>query len=442
MNHLLSQLLLYQKIKQDKVLQTLADICSTLENTPQLPPSSLDALRSDAFDQVHQILTCATTYGFNKNLWQNYLTFLLITDENPFSLVSEKKAAQPGSAAYFARHDYEILMQLMHYDFLPLEAALSVTCFSTLIQYQAIGKSERMYYKNISQIVQTLSDALAAAENAEAFQRLVNDFYRDYGVGMFGLNKAFRIRSDQEDQVEFIPINNLENVSFDDLVGYELQKQQLYDNTLAFLEGRSANNVLLYGDAGTGKSTSIKAAVNAFYPQGLRMIEIYKHQFKDLSTVISLIKNRNYRFIIYMDDLSFEEFEIEYKYLKAVIEGGMETKPDNILIYATSNRRHLIRETWKDRNDMEHDGDIHRSDTMEEKLSLVDRFGLNILYSKPTFDAYHDIVRSLAKKHGIQMEETQLLREADKWSVRKGGYSGRIAQQFINSLNPEQPSPL
>ena len=144
------------------------------------------------------------------------------------------------------------------------------------------------------------------------------------------------------------------------------RRMKLVDNTEAFVQGRKANNVLLFGDSGTGKSTSIKAIVNAYYDQGLRMIEIYKHQFRDLSNVIAQIKNRNYRFIIYMDDLSFEEHEIEYKFLKAVIEGGVETKPENILIYATSNRRHLIKETWNDRNDMEYENDLHRSDTMEE----------------------------------------------------------------------------
>src|SRR5699024_7009170 len=159
----------------------------------------------------------------------------------------------------------------------------------------------------------------------------------------------------------------------------------------AFVEGRNANNVLLYGDSGTGKSTSIKAIVNAFYDQGLRMIEIYKHQLRDLSALISLLKKRNYRFIIYMDDLSFEDFETEYKFLKAVIEGGVETRPDNILIYATSNRRHLIKETWSDRNDMSED-ELHHSDTVQEKLSLVARFGLSICYERPNQKNYFNIV--------------------------------------------------
>ena len=208
----------------------------------------------------------------------------------------------------------------------------------------------------------------------------------------------------------------------------------LVENTKAFVEGRRANNALLFGDSGTGKSTSIKAIVNEFYPYGLRMIEIYKHQFKDLSNVIAQIKNRNYKFIIYMDDLSFEEFEIEYKFLKAVIEGGVETKPDNILIYATSNRRHLIKETWKDKNDMEFEDGLHRSDTIEEKMSLVNRFGCMINYSKPTRDQYLNIVKELAKKTGITMNEDELIAGAKQWEMYHGGISGRTAQQYINHL--------
>ena len=166
-----------------------------------------------------------------------------------------------------------------------------------------------------------------------------------------------------------------------DLVGYEIPKQKLIDNTKAFVEGKKANNCLLFGDAGTGKSSSIKGILNEYYDQGLRMIEVYKHQFQDLNELIAQIKNRNYKFIIYMDDLSFEEFEIEYKYLKAVIEGGLEKRPDNILIYATSNRRHLIKENYSDKEGTRQD--MHTSDTVQEKLSLVYRFGVSIYFGAP-----------------------------------------------------------
>jgi predicted AAA+ superfamily ATPase len=188
----------------------------------------------------------------------------------------------------------------------------------------------------------------------------------------------------------------------------------------------------LFGDAGTGKSTSIKAIANQYYEQGLRLIEVYKHQFKDLNTVISMIKNRNYKFIIYMDDLSFEEFEIEYKYLKAVIEGGLEKKPDNVLIYATSNRRHLIRENFSDKEEVRED--MHTSDTVQEKLSLVYRFGVSIYFGAPTKKEFQQIVVELAEKQGVHLPAEELLAEANKWELSHGGLSGRTAQQFINYI--------
>jgi hypothetical protein len=384
--------------------------------------------------QIKRILDVATDYGFDTNLWHNYLTYILITNENSFTLTCEKVGANDGTVNHFAKNDFKIFKKLFAFDFAPIERALDIDCFSTISNYKAIDKKERMYNRNVSEKVQALSQKIASAANEEEVFAVVTQFYKDYGVGMFGLNKAFRIR-EHTDDVQFMAINNTDKVMLDDLIGYELQKKKLKDNTLAFVEGRQANNVLMFGDSGTGKSTCIKAIINEYYDKGLRMIEIYKHQFKDLSTVISMIKNRNYRFIIYMDDLSFEEFEIEYKFLKAVIEGGVETKPDNVLIYATSNRRHLIRETWSDRNDMEQGDGMHRSDTMQEKLSLVNRFGVTISFSKPSQKEYFEIVKQLAKRYpAITLSEEELCAEANKWELSHGGISGRTAQQFINYL--------
>ena len=162
------------------------------------------------------------------------------------------------------------------------------------------------------------------------------------------------------------------------------------------------------------------------------MIEVYKHQFQDLNDVIAQIKNRNYKFIIYMDDLSFEEFEIEYKYLKAVIESDLEKKPDNVLIYATSNRRHQIRETFSDKEEVRED--MHTSDTVQEKLSLYARFGVSFYFGAPNKKEYQNIVKVLAEKNQVSIEEDTLLAEANKWELSHGGLSGRTAQQFINYL--------
>ena len=412
---------------EDTILMKMSDIFKKFDRDEETP----DKLISDIYEQIKRILEVATDYGFDKNLWHNYLTFYLITNENPFSLTCEKVGANDGSVNEFAKNDFKVFMNLFNYDFRPIEAALGINCISLISDYKAIVKKELMYNKNVSEKVQALSLKLETAKDENEFFNYVTDFYKAYGVGMFGLNKAFRVIGG-DNGVTFTPINNMDKVMLDDLIGYEIQKKKLVENTEAFVQGRKANNALLFGDSGTGKSTSIKAIVNEYYDQGLRMIEIYKHQFKDLSNVIASIKNRNYKFIIYMDDLSFEEFEIEYKFLKAVIEGGVETKPDNILIYATSNRRHLIKETWNDRNDMESNNGLHRSDTIEEKLSLVNRFGCQISYSKPSQKEFFDIVIGLARKNNVKMTDEELMAEANKWELSHGGISGRTAQQFIN----------
>ncbi len=412
---------------EDTILMKMSDIFKKFDRDEETP----DKLISDIYEQIKRILEVATDYGFDKNLWHNYLTFYLITNENPFSLTCEKVGANDGSVNEFAKNDFKVFMNLFNYDFRPIEDALGINCFSLISDYKAIVKKELMYNKNVSEKVQALSLKLETAKDENEFFNYVTDFYKAYGVGMFGLNKAFRVTGG-DNGVTFTPINNMDKVMLDDLIGYEIQKKKLVENTEAFVQGRKANNALLFGDSGTGKSTSIKAIVNEYYDQGLRMIEIYKHQFKDLSNVIASIKNRNYKFIIYMDDLSFEEFEIEYKFLKAVIEGGVETKPDNILIYATSNRRHLIKETWNDRNDLESNNGLHRSDTIEEKLSLVNRFGCQINYSKPSQKEFFDIVIGLARKNNVKMTDEELMAEANKWELSHGGISGRTAQQFIN----------
>lgn len=425
-----SKLILYRDLGEDSILFRLAQI---FEDFDEKKANQAD-LTTRIYVEMKRLLDLSTSYGFDSNLWHNYLAFLLITNENSFSITCEKVGANDGTVNQFAKGDFKIFKQLFDFDFVPIEQALGIDCFSTISNYKAIVKKERMYNKNVSEKVQDISRKIEQAKDENDIFDIVTEFYRAYGVGMFGLNKAFRIRH-LENGVEFCPINNTDDVMLDDLIGYEIQKKKLTDNTEAFVNGRKANNVLLFGDSGTGKSTSIKAIINEYYDQGLRMIEIYKHQFQDLSTIISQIKNRNYRFIIYMDDLSFEEFEIEYKFLKAVIEGGVETKPDNVLIYATSNRRHLIKETWNDRDDVETDNGMHRSDTMQEKLSLVNRFGVTISFSKPSQKEYFEIVKELAKRtEQIQMSDEELCAEANKWELSHGGISGRTAQQFINYL--------
>ena len=430
MYRLISKLVIYRNAGEDSILFRLADICQQFDAGGYIKEN----LITEIYIEINRLLDIATCYGFDKNLWHNYLAFILAMSENPFTLVSEKTGANEGTVNVFARGDFLIFKKLFDYDFTKIENELGINCFSVILDYKAVVKSGHISNKSVSEKVQELSEAIEKAVDEDQIYNIVTGFYKKYGVGKFGLNKAFRVSASKDAGEVLVPITSTGDMVLDDIIGYEAQKKKLVENTEAFLNGKAANNVLLFGDAGTGKSTSVKAVLNMYYSQGLRMIEVFKHEFKDLSRIIDEVKNRNYKFIIYMDDLSFEEFEIEYKYLKAVIEGGLETKPENVLIYATSNRRHLIRETWSDRSDMSQD-ELHRSDTMQEKLSLAARFGVSIGFYKPSQQEFFNIVKGLAAKHPeIKLSYEQLCAEANKWELSHGGISGRTAQQFVNYL--------
>ena len=458
----LSKLMMYRELGEDSIILKLSDIIRDLSSGEY----DKDALISRVYAAVHNLLEIATDYGFDKNLWHDYIAYTLVTNENPFSLTAERAGTVEGSVNNFAREDMRIFMHLYNYDFSILEEALGIDCFSTITNYKSVHKRHQVYNRNVSKKVRDISDSIEVINAvydeekkfpqnfttktaddvaAEMLLSLVKEFYKAFGVGMLGLNTAFRIAetapgSNNRDtavknSVDFqigrgiscTPIKNTDKIMLDDLIGYDIQKTRLRENTESFLSGKPAYNVLLYGDAD-------------------------KHQMKLLAPLITSIKNRNYRFIIYMDDLSFEEDETEYKYLKAVIEGGLETRPDNVLIYATSNRRNLIRETWNDTNDIELDK--HRSDTLQEKLSLVSRFGVTIPYMRPNKKEYEEIVRSLAERirktdkdlkdlNGLGLDlsdklnvsDEELMELANKWSVAHGGMSGRAAQQLIDSLS-------
>lgn len=383
------------------------------------------------YECIHRLIELAGSYGFYGNLWHCYLANLLVNNENSYSCGCEIRGAIDGTINQAALHDIVIFREFYDFDFSPVMQTLGVPEFAMVQDYTGSRQESKVYNKRICKRICELAEKFCQDHTAEEMKDTLTRFYGEYGVGKFGLHKSFRVSRD-EAGVHIDPILNIAHVHLDDLVGYEIPKKKLTDNTLAFVSGKKANNCLLFGDAGTGKSSCIKAIANEYYDRGLRIIEVYKHQFQDLNDVISQIKNRNYKFIIYMDDLSFEEFEIEYKYLKAVIEGGLERKPENVLIYATSNRRHLIRENYSDKEEIRED--MHTSDTVQEKLSLVARFGVTIYFGSPDKKQFQNIVKVLAERYGVTMPQEELLAEANKWELSHGGLSGRTAQQFIDYL--------
>ena len=337
---------------------------------------------------IHELLEMAGNHGFYGNLWHCFLAHLLVNNENSYSRACEVVGPVEGSINQAVLHDIIIVKEFFDYDFSGMCGLLGESAWGLIEHYQRSNEKSKVYNTRIQQRICDLAQQFRDNHTPEEMKDTLTQFYKDYGVGKFGLHKAFRIAHD-ENGVQILPITNIAHVHMDDLVGYEIQKQKLIENTEAFVNGKKANNCLLFGDAGTGKSSS---------------------------------------------DLSFEDFEIEYKYLKAVIEGGLEKKPANVLIYATSNRRHLIKETWKDRGDVEIENGMHKSDTMQEKLSLASRFGVTIYFGKPSPKEFQEIVITLAKRYQLDMEEKELLAEANKWELSHGSISGRTAQQFIDYL--------
>lgn len=415
-------MILYKNFRYQELFDSVSGLL-TGRISPEAEPELPDRLAGE-------LVELAATYGFEGNLWHCFLAFCLANNENAYSRACEIVGPVAGTINQMALKDFGEIKGLFDIDIAKLDRE-GECLWAFLKKYEGTSDSSHVFNKRIRDRIVELAVALAMASTVKEFGQIVTEFYREFGVGRFGLNKAFRI-NETSGGTDIIPITSIEHVYLKDLVGYEIQKRKLIDNTEAFIQGRAANNVLLYGDSGTGKSSSIKAILNQYYDRGLRMIEVYKHQFKCLSEVLEQIKDRNYKFIIYMDDLSFEDFEIEYKYLKAIIEGGLGKKPQNVLIYATSNRRHLIREKFSDKREIL--DDLHANDTVQEKLSLVARFGVTIYYGAPEKKEFQEIVKVLAERCGVDMEKEELLAEANKWELSHGGLSGRTASQFITHL--------
>ena len=392
---------------------------------------ALDKNSTNVSKTISKMLEVAGEYGLHGNLWANILALALAYNENVYSKATEIVGETSGSINTFAIHDFKILRELIQ--FVP---NINGDFLREIYHYEGNGRDSKLVNTRVRDRILRLSKQLIEAGSDNEFKDIITEFYKEYGVGKFGLNKAFRIEEGTDlKTANIIPITRVEHVYLNDIIGYDLQKKKLTDNTESFINGKPANNCLLYGDAGTGKSSSVKAIVNEYYDKGLRIIEIYKHQFRYLSDILEQLKDRNYKFIIYMDDLSFEESELEYKYLKAILEGGFGRRPENVLIYATSNRRHLIRESFRDKT--ETDEELHTRDTVEEKLSLSARFGEKIYYGSPDKREFNSIVLSLAKKNNIDMDEGEILSKANMWELSHGGMSGRSATQFITYLQSQ-----
>lgn len=369
---------------------------------------------SHAYAFTAGLIEKAELLGFSGNILRAYFLHALAQAENTFARTAEQSGGHVGGSLRraFVR-DMEILADVFH------EPPSAMLPCDLLDDY---APTNRCTTEAAAFLHERMEKAPSAEDAADAFL----DFYRRYGCGEISSCKAFSW-NDKEHRLQ--GVERFEALPLADIIGCDRQKRQLTDNTEAFLEGRPANNVLLIGARGTGKSSSVKALAHEYYGRGLRLVQLAKSQLGELPRILAALRGfPSKRFILFLDDLSFEEFETEYKYLKSAIEGGVEARPKNVLIYATSNRRHLIKESWRDRDRAQ--DELYRQDSMNETVSLSDRFGLIITFLAPDQEQYHAIIAHYLEKEGVRLAPEELRILAHRWELEHSGRSGRTAQQF------------
>jgi uncharacterized protein len=371
---------------------------------------------------------CLQAYGnWFRNLattnqsWQDYLVTRILQDDNPFSQQVQKFSLQdlPKSLVAAATYDLKILENLSQY---------STEQISQWVQ-AASGLSVIPIAWNLE--TSTLTFLHQQKDWTNSLEELAN-YYRQNGTGIFGRYGAMCWQ-----QGQLLGIPSPDPIQLTEIVGYEFQKKALIENTEFLINGYSALHVLLYGSRGSGKSSLVKALLQEYRSKGLRLIEVAKSELKNLPVIVEQLRDRPQKFIIFVDDLSFEEDDDAFKALKVVLEGSLTARAKNIVVYATSNRRHLIREFFDDRPRPSDADEIHSWDTVQEKLSFSDRFGLTLTFEPASQDTYLEIVKSLATQARIQIDRDDLEFRAKQWATRHNGRSGRTAKQFIDFLQSE-----
>ena len=366
------------------------------------------------YDFASRLIEAAEEFGLSGNLLRAYLLYRLANNDNIAARSAEltKGKISPSLRDAFI-HDIEVLEPLLR------EPPSTFLTLSILDDYHP-GQPQK------SHVDAALHGILERVWTPAKLVDALIECYLRFGYGDISAYRAFR----WDDQTGLAGIRHFEPIRFTDLIGYMSQKKDLQSNTLAFLAGRPANNVLLVGARGTGKSSSVKALANEYFSMGLRLVQITKPQLTKLPRIMETLRRfASKHFILFLDDLSFEDTEPEYKYLKSTIEGGVESRPENVLIYATSNRRHLIKETWHDRESGT--DEVYRADSMNETISLSDRFGLIINYRAPNQNEYLAIIDHHLRANGVILPPEELRILGQRWEMEHSGRNGRTAQQFV-----------
>lgn len=411
----LETLILYDNIRRDMLIQAAVKIFNEFDYHEYI-----SYMESEYYQIQRGLLDTADDAGIEGTYWQNYICRLIAESENRFSLLSEKGIGDENIHA-LALRETDVLKKLYQLEW-DRVGRIFLDEDTSVCSMRLTGKNRQGTNRNL------LKKALENSEPHVTVEGL-REYYARYGCGVFESYQAF-VWDDG-----LVGVRNYDKITFDQLVGYDRQKEALIENTEFFINGYRANNVLLHGDRGTGKSSCVKALLNRFANDKLKLISLNKNNVDHLYRIIETAADRGCKFIIFIDDLSFDETELGYKHFKSVIDGGVEAQPANILIYVTSNRRNIIKETWWDRGD---NGEVHGNDGMQERLSLADRFGLSITFSSPDKKEYLEIVKGLAMQEGIAVEENTLIEEAMRWDMRQSGRSGRSARQFVNHIHAKE----
>lgn len=433
----ISQIILFDNVATDQMVQKADALSHRFLNKQGIMPSP--ATPADYYEIQKEMLKLVGSEEVTASYWKNYICGLVGSSDNVFSHMAEKgefdfleldstidnlykiDSTAQYSILELAIEEIRVIRNVYNFDFTALAKAIeSETKIKTGLENIASVEATPA----ITSRRQRIKEAFDEEDEWDTVKILVK-YYRAHGAGFFESFDAFTWNN------EFVGVRHPDPITMDDLVGYEIQKNQIIMNTEFLMRNLPCNNMLLYGDSGTGKSSSIKAILNQFKYKGMKLIAVPKDKIEDLPRIYDIIKGRGLKFIIFIDDLSFEENESSYKLFKSIIEGNISSSSGNSIICVTSNRRNIVKEVWSDR---ETSDDVHLRDNLQEKRSLSDRFGLTIVYSAPSKAEYLEIVESLAEKSGISLDIETLHSKALTWEVRHGGRSGRTAKQFIDHL--------